>query len=1242
MVPLPEHLKQFQEAAQQNINVGRVKAMEFAGNTYQVQVMDPVTEDDYWAFIQLDENGQIKDSFCSCKQGDEESGCIHVATGFLRIYNMNSDPLHVRFEKSIWNILGRVFADRLGYSPDIITKLGPGQYIQTSLSGKTVFSIKGKTYEARVYLKKIIEERDNETEETSLKFSNLSPEDLSLWREGHPPPHLRYELSFWHDIAQWLMILQDSGKEYTITFDHSRRNIPNFMNVSFEELEVLFFLSEANLPLIIPALATIKSPLKINDLAQNNLEKIHYDKKTATFLLEAKEGVKSQKKQLPTFGYDVGEWLYVSNDGFYTKDAHHLFETESLSGDQISQVLSEHKKLIQSLLDNATIHDEVIELSYTLSFDAHWNLHITAFAFSPGDLSMPYSHKFGDWIYLEDDGFYRVDNIRFDDIETVIPSKNVSDFVRQERSWLNTQEGFRTHPSSIESQLTYKVDDEGRLHILRAMEILDSSDNSKDFGSWIYVAKQGFYAKIGATAGLHLRPGLTIPRHQVSLFIRINWSELESIPDFFAKNCPVEKMKLSIHLLKNSELSITPIYQVLPRYEDKELYFYDDYVFIKGGGFYKLPIDYHLEEKYRHAAIIDDESAKVTFLTQEIDELEPWIVDLDPRLEKPDELHLIARKIDHAEDYGKGWYSLQLIYQSEIGAIPISALFTHFKQKKRFVFSDAGLIDLEDKRYKWIKQIAKGRIDRKTNVLILSTLELIRLNALEEIQVAEGEYLSKELLNELTDLHIPEDPDLEGLSSVLRPYQQLGVNWLWFLYTHELSGLLCDEMGLGKTHQAMALFAAISNFNRKFENKRKPHFLVVCPTSVLFHWQEKLQQFLPGVNICVYYGGDRSLDDFGEKYHVLLTSYGIWRLENNSLKNIAFDVAVFDEIQIAKNHQSRIHASLLTVKSRVRLGLTGTPIENRLRELKALFDIVLPGYMPADSDFRELFVKPIERGDDVSKKHLLTRFIKPFILRRKKVDVLLDLPEKTEEIAHCCLTPTQQMYYTDILQKSRQKLVEQLQDESSSIPYMHIFAVLSSLKQICDHPAVFLKTPEAFREYDSGKWELFVELLNEARDSQQKVVVFTQYLAMLDIFEEYLNEMEIGFSTIRGSTINRAEQITRFNKDPTCEIFLGSLQAAGLGVDLTAGSVVIHYDRWWNAARENQATDRVHRIGQTRGVQVFKLVTKGTFEEKIDDLITKKSKLMEEVVEIDDHRIIKQFDRQELIALLQDIEGNDE
>ncbi|MBP7075183.1 MAG: DEAD/DEAH box helicase, partial [Rhabdochlamydiaceae bacterium] len=320
------------------------------------------------------------------------------------------------------------------------------------------------------------------------------------------------------------------------------------------------------------------------------------------------------------------------------------------------------------------------------------------------------------------------------------------------------------------------------------------------------------------------------------------------------------------------------------------------------------------------------------------------------------------------------------------------------------------------------------------------------------------------------------------------------------------------------------------------------------------------------------------------------------------------------------------------------IGLTGTPIENNLLELKALFDVVLPGYMPTETVYKELFVNPIEKQQDQERKKLLSRLIEPFLLRRKKSEVLLELPEKVETISYAPLSDEQKKLYQEVFDASREELYKELNDSSKPVPYMHVFALLTKLKQICDHPALYLNQVADYTHHTSGKWDLFTELLQETRASGQKLVVFSQYLGMLDIIESYLQSEKIGYSSIRGSTRDRKEQVMRFRDDPKCEVFVGSLQAAGVGIDLISASVVIHYDRWWNPAKENQATDRVHRMGQSRGVQVFKLVTRGTLEEHIHRLIEKKLTLIEDVIGYDDQSELKTLSRDDLIQLLQIIE----
>lgn len=1244
-VHLPETLKQFQKRAKELLSAGCVKDVEFSGETYQVLVKDPESKKEVWTFLQFDKRNQLKDSFCACQE-DEESeeeistssnGCVHLAAAFLRIFNGFQDPLHVRFQDSLWNQLCTLYANRMGTDADQLHNKKASEFFLESIGGKVVFFIEAKNPTMLSYLKSIFFERRRETEETSLKFSNLPVEELILWREGRPSFQLKYELSFWNDLAKWMMQQQELKQHYEIEFEYSPQDIPNHIFLHFDDLEVQFYLSQANLPLIIPSLTKVKSPLSVHDDQLEVIQSITYQKENASLHIELKEKTPKTKalpKEPQHGGVAIGRWLYVAKKGFYAKDQHDLLKEPVIKSALINHTINRHLSILQRFLVGASINPTPVHASYTLSFDEKWNLQIKAYLLEPGDLSSPYSKYFGGWAYLNDDGFYLLEGMQFPSVEKTIADEDVSNFVTQNRAWLNTQSGFHTHLSSVESQLTYSLSVNNRLTFTSRIDFKDSSSQGKDFGSWVYLSGQGFYSKISSALG-PLRSGLSVNGEQIPLFIRMNYEELLLVPGFFSSVCPVLRSGLRVELNDKDQIEVTPEYELLDEYVSKPLKLFEDFVYVEGEGFHEMPIDSRLPERFRHRMALENDAITL-FLEYELAALKNYAVHVDPRLLKPLSLILHADSIRKNEVEGRKFYELKLHYTSERANIPLSQVWTAISQKKRFLYSSGGLLDLQEERFNWLKVIGKGRIDRRSNTITLSTLELIRLNAFENIQ--HDELDSKKLLEELTEFRTPEEPNLIYLKSKLWPYQIKGVHWLWFLYHHGLSGLLCDDMGLGKTHQAMALLAAISHHHHSKKHQGSYKYLIVCPTSVMYHWQDKLHKFLPHLHVTMFYGAKRTLDKFKTHYDILLTSYGIWRNENEWLSQYEFEVAIFDEIQIAKNHNSLVHASLLNCHAHMRLGLTGTPIENHLRELKALFDIALPTYMPGEKDYREYFIKPIEKERDIKKRELLSRFIKPFILRRRKEDVLLDLPEKLEEVAHCALLEDQQQLYREALNKSKGNIIQQLQDSANPIPYIHIFTLLMHLKQICNHPAVYLKDPQNYKKYQSGKWNLYTELLNEARASQQKVVVFTQYLAMLDIMEAHLLENNIPYASIRGSTTNRWEEVSRFQEDPNCEVFLGSLNAAGLGIDLTAASVVIHYDRWWNAARENQATDRVHRLGQRRGVQVFKLVTKGTFEEKIDSLIFKKGKLMEDIIGVDDQEILKQFDRHELINLLQFVE----
>jgi SNF2 family DNA or RNA helicase len=718
---------------------------------------------------------------------------------------------------------------------------------------------------------------------------------------------------------------------------------------------------------------------------------------------------------------------------------------------------------------------------------------------------------------------------------------------------------------------------------------------------------------------------------EITPFLRIHRDELEVLKGFFSSKCPLEKSGLEIFLNEAGRIVVRPHFQFYPPYDSSQVQIFGEYTYVEGEGFCEIPYEKRVPESYvREKTIaISDETY---FVLYELDALKDCIFSIQKELKKPKDLFVRVRELQKSGRTKAAEWLLEAVFETEIGTVDLYDIWQGVQENKRYIFTSAGLLLLKTPRFSWLKNIPKKRWLKEGKQLRMSTMEWLRLTVFEDLRPPLGTSVednqTRELIQKLTSFKTDQSIDLTGFKSDLRSYQEVGVRWLWFMYLHGLSGLLCDEMGLGKTHQAMGLIAAAQNI----EAGKK--ILVVCPTSVIYHWQELLKNFLPEARVLIFYGISRKLEDFHGNAEILVTSYGTLRSEKQALSEIEFEIAIYDELQIAKNAQSQTHKALKKIKAGMRIGLTGTPIENRLLELKAIFDVVLPGYLPHDANFKELFVNPIEKNQDAEKKMLLSKLIKPFLLRRKKSEVLLELPEKIEEISYCDLSDEQLELYKKTFVQQKATLMQDLENQSKPVPYLHVFALLSTLKQICDHPCLITKQYSEFQKHKSGKWDLFVELLQETRDSGQKLVIFSQYLDMLDMMEVYMKDNKIGYAGIRGSTRNRKEQLDRFRDDPTCEVFLASLQAVGVGVDLVSASVVIHYDRWWNPARENQATDRVHRIGQNRGVQVFKLVTKGTIEEHIHHLIEKKLTLMEGVLGFDEQDQIKGLDRDELLQLL--------
>ena len=612
--------------------------------------------------------------------------------------------------------------------------------------------------------------------------------------------------------------------------------------------------------------------------------------------------------------------------------------------------------------------------------------------------------------------------------------------------------------------------------------------------------------------------------------------------------------------------------------------------------------------------------------------------------ENEDGLRILDRfdrlRVD-GERLERDWCHLAVFYGFGSADVSLADILAARREGTRFIATAHGWVDTQAEAFDGLEDFSAtpGAVSQDRNQLRLSAADLLRLQALSTVPVEavdahrQGGWIER-LLSGRPETPLP---PLAGMTSSLRDYQRLGLEWIWYLYGNGFGGLLCDEMGLGKTHQVMALVAVLAA-----AGCLQGKVLVVCPTSVLHHWARKMAVHVPEVRLALHYGLERDLQQALVHADVLLTSYGVMLRDGAALSRNVFGLAVFDEVQYLKNSQTKAHQTAREIQAGVKIGLTGTPVENSLADLKSLFDLVLPGYLGSDERFARRFVVPIETGHDEARRGQLQRLVQPFILRRVKSAVARELPEKIEDTLGCRLSEDQVKLYRDALDGRRAALIEALRNPQATVPYIHIFALLNLLKQICNHPAMLKEAENEERRWTSGKWDLFCELLDHCLTAGQKVVVYSQYLKMIGLIQDHLAAGRIPAAVLTGASRDRGRIVARFQEDPECRVFVGSLKAGGVGIDLTAASVVIHYDRWWNAAREDQATDRVHRIGQRRGVQVFKLVTEGTLEEKIDAIIAKKKRLMESVVRPDDPQLLKVFSRQELIDLLEIPEQNDE
>jgi len=586
-----------------------------------------------------------------------------------------------------------------------------------------------------------------------------------------------------------------------------------------------------------------------------------------------------------------------------------------------------------------------------------------------------------------------------------------------------------------------------------------------------------------------------------------------------------------------------------------------------------------------------------------------------------------------------------------------------FMKLKRYILDGNREIRLPDGTYALLPQewftkysdLFKFGIADQEKVRLKKHHFKILENSLERIN---NNYLDR-LKKFFDDFQIEKNGNIEipsQTSSILRSYQADGYKWMSMLHRYGFGGCLADDMGLGKTLQMLTLLLEVKNTAPKqkvsenevskarqlnlFENidvqsfkesenqEVTPTNLIVMPTSLVHNWQNEINEFTPQFSVYKYTGINRTknISDLYD-YDIVLTSYGIVRNDFEQLNQIRFYYVILDESQHIKNPSSKTYKAVNQLNSECRFVLTGTPIENSLSDLWAQLNFLNNGLLGNYNFFRNEFIHPIEKQGSEKKKTKLQSIIAPFLLRRTKYQVAKELPEKTEQTIYCEMTEEQKAFYEEEKSKIRNSLIENLEEETGEKPTMRILEGLSVLRQAANHPVL------VSQEYkgDSGKFEELLEYVQSIISEEHKVLVFSSYKKHLRLLAEYFDKESWNYSLLTGETQNREKVVGEFQNDPANKIFLIQIKAGGVGLNLTAADYVLILDPWWNPAVEEQAVNRAHRIGQDKNVMVYRFISAGTVEEKIQKKKKKKARLAETFVA--SNETIKNLSKQQILEL---------
>lgn len=593
---------------------------------------------------------------------------------------------------------------------------------------------------------------------------------------------------------------------------------------------------------------------------------------------------------------------------------------------------------------------------------------------------------------------------------------------------------------------------------------------------------------------------------------------------------------------------------------------------------------------------------------------------------KNNKLNPHRAKINIQITSGLDWFNAKLKVGFGPKEASLKQLHRAIRNKSKFVQLDDGSMGILPEE--WMEKIAAyfraGEIDEEL-------LKIPKINFSEVTSLFEKEILSKEIQEELTSYStkfskvkdIPETAIPAELNAELRDYQHDGLNWLNFLDSFNFGGCLADDMGLGKTIQIIAFILS--------QREKRGHTtnLIVVPTSLLFNWQEEISRFAPSIKVLLHYGADRpKTTAHMPDYEVVLTTYGMLLSDIQFLKKLNFNYVFLDESQVIKNPNSERYKAARLLQSRNRIVLTGTPVENSTFDLYSQLSFACPGLLGSKQYFKDIYAIPIDKFEYSKRAIELQQKIKPFILRRTKKQVAKELPEKTETVIYCEMNTEQRKIY-DAYEKELREFIAANDDDDLNKNSMHVLTGLTRLRQICNSP-VLMK--EGYSGENAVKIEILMEqILGKSKD--HKILVFSQFVGMLDLIRAELEHNSIQFEYLTGHTKDRGEKVTHFQNNEDIRVFLISLKAGGVGLNLTKADYIYLVDPWWNPAAENQAIDRSYRIGQTKNVIAVRMICSNTVEEKILTLQKKKKQLAQNLLATDGKKL-QGLSKQDLMDLL--------